>query len=251
MTPARFQESLSRATRTNSSFGIQLGTFTQFDFEITRGINNAGQMLVGFADGSSGVLSSDGTFIQIDAPGARVTTLEGINNAGQIVGNADGRGFVYSGGIFTQIAVPASRFTSPKGINDAGQIVGMSDFSRHGFLYSAGTFTQIIVPGSRFTSPEDINDAGEIVGQYVDLMFRNHGFLYNGGTFTQIDVPGSLDSGILGINNAGQIVGAFSNLPEDLVGHAFLATPIPEPSTWLLLGSGLVSLVIWRRYAHT
>jgi len=55
----------------------------------------------------------------------------------------------------------------------------------------------------------------------------------------------------LGINNAGDFVGQFHF--SDNVFHGFLDPPAedtvvnPEPSTWLLMASGLAGLIFWRR----
>src|SRR5262249_7724972 len=80
----------------------------------------------------------------------------GINNAGQIVGVfADGTGvhsFLKDGATFTTIDVPGAVFTGANGINDAGQIVGgFNDVGEedHGFLKDGATFTTIDVPGGK------------------------------------------------------------------------------------------------------
>ena len=120
-------------------------------------------------------------------------------------------GFLDSGGTFTQIDAPGATITTfANGINDAGQIVGgFSNGYAHGFLDSGGTFTQIDAPGTD-TIANGINDAGQIVGYFYNGT-GEHGFLDSGGTFTQIDAPGATDTGAAGINDAGQIVGNFFN----------------------------------------
>jgi hypothetical protein len=132
-------------------------------------------------------------------------------------------GFVYDGNTFTTIDVPGAVSTQLEGINDAGVVVGnYSNCSEnslaclpHGFVYAGGQFTTLDVPGATTTSAEGINNSGVIVGDYENCVTvsscAGHGFIYAGGIFTTIDVPGGIPGGtdIHGINNRGDIVGEF------------------------------------------
>ena len=117
-------------------------------------------------------------------------------------------------------------------------LIGVSSGSFAATIY---TFTTIDVPGAFGTSLTGINDTGQIVG-FFDNATGTHGFLKDGATFTTIDVPGANVTNAYGINDAGQIVGVFPNATGQ---HGFLATPVPEPATWILFGSA-VGLMWWR-----
>jgi hypothetical protein len=113
----------------------------------------------------------------------------------------DTHGFLYSGGSYTTLDVPGAAQTILNGINDAGQIVG--SFSMvgypypHAFVMSGGSHTTLDVPGAISTTAYGINDAGQIVGSYVDGGGTRHGFLA-----TIVPEPASLTlvgSGLLAV----------------------------------------------------
>ncbi len=223
-----------------------------------------------------GFLLSGGTFSPILVPGAASTGPSGINDSGKIVGAFYEPGAVSTDGFldvantFTTIDVPGAKNTLPFAINNLDQIVGsygpvFGDES--GFFFDGSQFFNLDISGVPRIEPTGINNIGEIVGSFSPGGFFGitdaHGFLFSGGSFFQVDFPGSIATFAEGINNAGDIVGAFTDAEE--IVHGFLATPalpgegielpqisgslspVPEPATMLLLGSGLLSLVGLRR----
>jgi probable HAF family extracellular repeat protein len=129
-------------------------------------INNNGQIVGWYTNvGSSNIehafLDSQGTFTNIDYPGAVATVPSAINDNGQIVGfendsSGNSSGFLYSGGTFT---TPADEAT---GINNIGQMVG--DYPFFG-VYTNGSWGSFAGPASCPTpSPQSINNNGQITG---------------------------------------------------------------------------------------
>jgi probable HAF family extracellular repeat protein len=133
------------------------------------GINDGGEVVGSFnpsqgAPPSAFVFQSGiSSFFQV--PGATATEAHGVNNAGAIVGIADGRGFVDIGGQFTFIV------GDPMAINNGGTIVGSSFYGTHthGFVDVGGHITAVDMPGAADTWVTGINDNGTIVG-YSDAV---------------------------------------------------------------------------------
>ena len=161
------------------------------------------------------------------------TVVWGINNAGDIVGGyGDGTkssGFLLSNGVYSDIFVPGSVYTLALGINTFGQIVGWygdSSGNVHGFLLDSGTYTTIDYPGFPENYVEAINDNGQMVGGYGNPgpVYWQHGFLYQNGQFTSFDVPFGPPAVTLpsNINNHGTIVGTYQD--NSGAWYGFIAT---------------------------
>jgi hypothetical protein len=144
------------------SFLFRSGVFTQVDVPIPNtegtfafGINNNGQITGIFYDiggaRAHGFVLNGLAVESFDFPGALNTNVTGINDAGEIVGAADGKAFLRRGTQFDVISVPNSFITKVYGINAAEQMVGAySDgVLALGFLSNACGRPTIPVPSSQ------------------------------------------------------------------------------------------------------
>lgn len=82
----------------------------------------------------NGFIYHKGSFAKLDYPGSKWTTLVGISNASQIVGNTNVNGsvfsFLYQNGVFNVISVPHAFTTSVLDISPRlGLIIGEATFS--------------------------------------------------------------------------------------------------------------------------
>jgi probable HAF family extracellular repeat protein len=117
-------------------------------------------------------------------------------------------------------------------INDNGLIIGQCDTG--GFLWDAGSLSYY--DGYLYA----INNNGEIVGVNYTASLVKNGQLFN---LNDLIAPGSLStlSAAYAINDNGDIAGVQAN------GNIFMLTPVPEPSTMILLFSGLSALLLRRK----
>lgn len=103
----------------------------------------------------------------------------------------DNQGFDY----YSFDALPDASVTSPQGINARGDIVGAytTNGLTHGFLWSGGVLTTIDYPGARSTDARGINSRGDIVGAYRvpgEPPVNIHGYLLTkDGDFVPLDFP--------------------------------------------------------------
>jgi probable HAF family extracellular repeat protein len=229
---------------------------------IAYGINDSGDV-VGYSTGSpstrafiysgSGPMQSMGTL-----PNGSISTAFAINNNRQTVGYADSslliRAFVCNrNGPLQDLGVLADRKTWATSINDTGLIAGYYQYSsvHEGFLYNSNT--GVVESMGAETEASDVNNLGQVVGHLRSYVggSSNHAMLYSDGKMQDLNslIPSSSGWGLneaYAINDNGWIVGSGGIGGRT---HAFLLTPIPEPSTLVLLGVGAVGLLTygWRR----
>ena len=234
------------------------------------GINDSGQV-VG-TEGGQAFLYNKGSVQNLGTFGGAKSDACGINSNGQVVGDAWTSGgydhaFLYSGGSIQDLGtLPSGTDSSAAAINNLGQIVGTADTGGgygHAFLYSGGSMQDLgTLLAGRQSEALGINNSGQVVGYayagedvYGDPI--SHAFLYNGsGPIEDLNSLIIATSGwtleeATGINDSGQICG-YGIDPSGNT-DAFLLTPIPEPSTFVLLAAGAVGLLgyAWRRCAKT
>jgi probable HAF family extracellular repeat protein len=158
---------------------------------------------------------AQGTYTQIDYPGASATFGQSINTVGDVVGtyndsSGNTHGFLLSNGVYTSIDYPgATQGTYTAAINDKGQIVGTSLPSGQGFLYEVQTqtFTTLSAPNSTETWPYAINNAGLIGGYELTSSAGQIAFaLWRSKYFLLSPPPGNIGSSVQGVTDNGELV---------------------------------------------
>jgi uncharacterized membrane protein len=187
---------------------------------------------------------AQGTYTQIDVPGASQTQCWGINTAGDVTGSyetASGwHGFLLSGGIFTYIDFGTNFNTFLYAINDVGQIAGGTS-SPNGFVYDIATqtFTDISYPGAVVSTATSINNAGRVAGFFAlehGIYSRNHGFVFQNNQFGVIVHPGWDNTDVWGEAESGVLVGNGSGTSFRFRQGTFYPITIPNEPNYVAYG---------------
>ena len=184
--------------------------------------------------------------IDLGTLGGNASCTYGINDLGQVVGDADvgsaTHAFLYSNGTMTDLlGTLGGNLSRAYGINDSGQVVGESltpSGYYRAFRYSNGTMGDLGTLGGNWSIAYAINELGEVVGQseFVPLSSNEarHAFLFgnNGmtdlGTLSMGTIEGrNLPSLASAINDSGQVAG-WSMIPNynyyKETQHAFISS---------------------------
>jgi probable HAF family extracellular repeat protein len=262
-----------------------LGTLGASSCTLT-GINTGGQ-IVGYTstwDGSTTAILYNGTVHNLGTLSG--TSGQGcayaVNDGGVVVGSAGSasglsHAFLYDGTMHDLGVLGGDVGSSvAAAINGGGVVVGTSDTGeytppdpvfggggysvQHAFLYDGTMHDLGTLGGTGYYGVDsigsDVNSIGQVVGtSFVDDgsglgISAQHAFIYRDGAMTDLNsLIGSSTGWTLweatAINDSGQIVGSGTNAAGE--SHAFLLTPVPEPSTWAAIIGGVITAGgLWR-----
>ena len=118
--------------------------------------------------------------------------------------------------VFTPFDLIGALDTIPLGINNLGDIVGNARFgdgSQPAFISIHQIVTTFAVPGASATFAYQVNDSDQIIGYYIDSSEMTHGYMRNSdGVLTYpIDVPGATETLLLGNNASNWGVGRYTD----------------------------------------
>lgn len=247
---------------------INLGTLDNAGSSVAFGINDSGAV-AGWSDSSAGTraflwTANDGMQGLGVLPGGTETRAYALNDAGTVVGwgtTPEGdRGFIYSNGVLSSLGALSSQSgstTRAYGLSSNGYVAGDAQdpalgetaFLRRldGALQSLG-----VLPGTAKSFGADVNATAQVVGWTETAAGEQQAFLWTmaDGLLDLNSLLISLDAGwqlqrARSINEAGFIVGQGINPAGEF--RAFLLSPIPAPSSVVLLATFGPILLFFRQ----
>jgi uncharacterized membrane protein len=214
---------------------------------------------------SQGFLFNGTSYQTINFPGAESTLLRSVSPNGRYVSGyaTDPTGLI-SGFVldrntssFTNVGRANSQFTLAQGVNNAGVVVGSDVLAqagapalRVGFIYdlASGTRTDYSFAGYSRTAFRDIDASGRLVGwlngtgaggQPLTISFAG-----TPSNYELFAIAGSSNTTLQSLNDAGTLAGNYFDAAG--LGFSFIATPVPEPQTAVLMLAALGCLA-WQR----
>ena len=189
----------------------------------------------------------------------------GVNDSGEVTGDALSSDFLphafFYDGTMHDLGTFGGALSGGRSINANGIVVGYAEIAdhnnSHAFLYD-GTMHDLGTLGGPDSAANSINSTGQVTGYSRTSEFASasafvydplHGGLRDLNTLIDPSLGWHLTSGT-GINDRGQITGVMIVGNET---HAFLLTPVPEPSGLILaaLACACVGFWNWRRWGYT
>ncbi len=153
-------------------------------------------------------------------PTGTVSSALGINELGQIVGEANKnqspymQAVLWTDGEMVDLTGIGISGATASAVNAASQVVGFSDeFGLNAFLWADGELTDLSETPDCCTWARDINGSGLIVGQ------AGHAVIWQGDDLIDLGTLGGSTSSASAVNDAGQIAGTSST--ETSVAHPF------------------------------
>jgi probable HAF family extracellular repeat protein len=188
--------------------------------QYANGINNAGT-IVGSADGAA-VQWQNGT---PSAIGTGESGAMAVNASGQVAGMSNGQAFRTVGGQVQLLGtLMGGNWAAAYGINSAGEVAGYGESATGGmigFVSSNGQLRSIGTLGGGSSYAMALNDAGQVVGHAARSNGYLEAFLYQNGMLSGLGTLGGGASYAYGINQTGQVVG-YSWVAGDNQTAAFL-----------------------------
>lgn len=154
--------------------------------------------------------------------------------------------------IFQTVNVPGATSTDVTGVTQSGNEITGSYMltqggSQQGFLreQNSNQTSTVTVPGASSTRVEGISGSGnEIAGSFtLNPGGPEQGFILERNTnqTLTVNVPGAFSTRVEGISAAGNAITGSYTLTQGGPRQGFVATSVPEPSTLLLIVSGVLA----------